>query len=358
MDKKVGLSKINLLKNFLKNSDRKHLLKILKECIILAVVYRSLPKQYFGRYLFKKEITNTKNYLPTKVLGDIKHFFNDKSVVEVLENKLYFNFFYGQFHLNLPKILMYNHLKMFVIGRVAREINTPEAFYEILTELIKTNSIDSIFIKSTYGTYGGDKIYKIFEHQLINERSKIDSLYTEIIKSGYLFQETIKQHPEMNKLNPSCMNTIRMDTFIDSEGKIEVISAFLRMSIKNSHVDNISSGGCFVYIDIKTGKLLADGHRGIKQDAGETIMIHPITKVKFEGFVIPFFAETQELVIKAAGYMPGLRLIGWDIGIGISGPVLIEGNSDYDLTGNDMAAGGYLSNAVFLKAWHEIRQLQ
>ncbi len=357
MDRQPILSKINLLKKFLKISNRKPLLKIIKECIILAVVFRSLPRQYFGRYLFKNEITNIKDYLPTKVLGDIKRFFNDRSVVEVLENKLYFNFFYGQFHLNLPKILMYNHLKMFVIGGVAREINTPEGFYEILTELIKINSIDSIFIKSTYGTYGGEKIYKIFEHQLIKERSKIDSLYTEIIKSGYLFQETIKQHPEMDKLNPSCMNTIRMDTFIDLKGNIEVVSAFLRMSIKNSHVDNVSSGGCFVYIDIKTGKLLADGYRGIKQDAGETIMIHPITKVKFEGFVIPFFAEAKDLIIKAAGYMPGLRLIGWDIGIGISGPVLIEGNSDYDLTGNDMAAGGYLSNAVFLKARNEIQHL-
>ena len=329
----------------------------MKECIYLTVAFRSLPKQYFGRYLFKKDITNIKDYLPTKVLGYLKHFFNNRSVVEVLENKLYFNFFYGQFHLNLPKILMYNHLKMFVIGNIAKVINTPESFCDILTELIKSNSIESIFIKSTYGTYGGDKIYKIFEHQLINERSHVEYLYTEIIKSGYLFQETIKQHPEMDKLNPSCINTIRMDTFIDSDENIEVISAFLRMSIKNAHVDNISSGGCFVYIDINTGKMLADGYSGIKQDAGETIKTHPITNVKFDGFAIPFFTEAKDLVIKAAGYMPGLRLIGWDIGIGVSGPVLIEGNSDYDLTGNDMAAGGYLSNAVFLKAWNEIQHL-
>jgi len=52
--------------------------------------------------------------------------------------------------------------------------------------------------------------------------------------------------------------------------------------------------------------------------------------------------------------MPGLRLIGWDIGISESGPVLIEGNSGYAIEGNDMAAEGYLSNPIFRKAWKEL----
>jgi hypothetical protein len=52
-----------------------------------------------------------------------------------------------------------------------------------------------------------------------------------------------------------------------------------------------------------------------------------------------------------------LRLVGWDVAIGASGPVLIEGNSDYDITGNDLADGGYFANPTFRKAFHEIKYL-
>lgn len=52
--------------------------------------------------------------------------------------------------------------------------------------------------------------------------------------------------------------------------------------------------------------------------------------------------------------MPNLRLVGWDVGIGESEPVLIEGNSDYGINSNDMAYGGYLTNPVFRKVLKEI----
>jgi hypothetical protein len=55
--------------------------------------------------------------------------------------------------------------------------------------------------------------------------------------------------------------------------------------------------------------------------------------------------------------MPGLRLIGWDVAIGESGPVLIEGNSNYEISGSDFLNGGYLANTTFRKVLHEINYL-
>lgn len=338
---------------FLKLSNRKSLFQIFREIVYLTVVYRTIPYQYFGRYVFLKEVKNIKDYLPSEIMDKIRPFFNDKLVLDVQENKLFFNLFYGQFNLSLPKILMFNHLKMFVIGNRSIEINTADYFCETLKELMQTNSINSVFIKGTYGTWGGDKIYKIYSHQLQSDSAAIKTLYSEVIKRGFLFQETIQQHPEMERLNPSCMNTIRMDSFIDDKGNIEVMSAFLRMSINNSHVDNVSSGGCFIIIDMKTGTLDENGYLGITYDFGVPLKEHPITKVKFDSFLIPYFQEAKELVVKASSYMPGIRIIGWDIGIGVSGPVLIEANPDYGMSGGDMASHGFLSNPVFLKAWNE-----
>ena len=185
----------------------------------------------------------------------------------------------------------------------------------------------------------------------------VNKLYSEVIKTGYLFQETIKQHPDLDKLNPSCLNTIRFDTFIDSDGKIEIISGYIRMSIINYHIDNITSGGCQVGIDLETGKLNKNGYFTIRTNGLKVISEHPITKTVFENFSIPLFQQAKELVISTASFMPDLRLIGWDVAIGESGPILIEGNSNYDVQGNDLSYGGYRSNPVFRKVLHEINYL-
>ena len=218
-------------------------------------------------------------------------------------------------------------------------------------------STDSVIVKRTYWSYGGDKIFKIYVDHITKEPEIIKELYTEVIKSGFLFQETVKQHPDLNKLNPSSLNTIRFDTFINTDGKIEIMSGYLRMSITNLHVDNICSGGCFVGIDLKTGKLKKIAYLTFKYYGVKVLTEHPLTNTIFENFNIPFFTQAKELVIRTASFMPGIRIIGWDVGIGESGPVLIEGNSDYDISGNDIADDGYRANPVFRKVLHELKYL-
>jgi hypothetical protein len=148
-----------------------------------------------------------------------------------------------------------------------------------------------------------------------------------------------------------------MDTFINRDGKIDIISGHIRMSINNLHVDNMNAGGCFVSIDLQTGKLKKFGYSIFKTIGTKILTEHPITKTVFENVTIPYFPEAKELVLKTASYMPGLRLVGWDVGIGESGPVIIEGNSDYEIRGSDFANGGYLANTTFRKVLHEINYL-
>jgi hypothetical protein len=215
-------------------------------------------------------------------------------------------------------------------------------------------SIDSIIIKKTYSSSSGNKIFKLFLNQFRTDPEIINEIYSEVIKSEFLFQETIKQHPEINRLNSSSLNTIRIDTFIDSDGKIDIISAHIRMSTNNFHVDNISSGGCFVNIPLQTGKLNKYGYSMIKTMGVNILKEHPVTKTIFENYSIPYFPEVKKLVLEAASFMPELRLIGWDVAIGEAGPVLVEGNSDYEIRGNDFAYGGYLSNPTFRKVLKDI----
>jgi len=66
--------------------------------------------------------------MPAKFLYKIKSFFNKDDVREVMENKLYFDLFYKQFNISLPKIVMYNHRKMFVVNKKCIEINSANEF--------------------------------------------------------------------------------------------------------------------------------------------------------------------------------------------------------------------------------------
>jgi hypothetical protein len=343
----------------LNDPDRKSLPRIIYELFDLLFFYREVPSHYFSRYLFKKWNTNTRNYLPNKLLGErVSPFFYDRSVKEVLDNKLFFAFFYGQFLTSLPKLLMYNHRRMFVINDNSVIINTVDEFSDLLEELFKNNpDIESVIIKKTRASSGGSNIFKLSPGEIKGNPEMISKIYSETICSGYLFQKTVKQHPDLNRLNPSSLNTIRIDSFIDSDGNINLISAHIRMSINNLHVDNISSGGCSVGIDFQTGKLKKIAYSDLRKVGTEVFIEHPITKTVFEGFTIPYFEEVKALALKTASFIPGLRLVGWDIAIGESGPVLIEGNFDYEIRGNDFADGGYLDNAAFRKVLKEVKYL-
>ena len=89
------------------------------------------------------------------------------------------------------------------------------------------------------------------------------------------------------------------------------------------------------------------GNTVLKINGVNLLTEHPVTKTVFKDFGIPYFDEAKEAGSNGSGLTPGLRLVGWDVGISDSGPVLIEGNSDYDIAGNDLSDGGYRSNPVF-----------
>ena len=54
-------------------------------------------------------------------------------------------------------------------------------------------------------------------------------------------QGVVKQHPILEKMNPSSLNTIRVVSFF-FEGEVYILSIILRMGAKNARVDNIGAG--------------------------------------------------------------------------------------------------------------------
>ena len=350
-------SNLKRLLMVLKDPERKSLPRIISEIICISFAKRKFPPSfYMSRFLFKKFRTNIFDFYPYSYFDRLNRVFNDDEARTVLENKLFTHYFYSRFNVAMPRLLAFNHRNTFVVDDIVNEVTCPDDFRKILDTLLSgIPENESLFIKKTWGSFGGDNVFRIDRNTLTQNSQDLNDLYKRIVGSDFIFQEQLKQHPVLDSVNPDCVNTVRIDTFIDSDGKAEVMSAYLRMGLNGSHVDNISAGGLSVPIDIETGKLNRFGYLGSSENWTILPEEHPDTKTRFENITIPFFDDVKQLVCRLALLVPELRLLGWDIAIGENGPVFIEGNTYYDMSGVDLNYGGYRRNPVFKNAIEEYK---
>ena len=154
-----------------------------------------------------------------------------------------------------------------------------------------------------------------------------------------LIQEIIQQHEKIAILNPYCVNTIRIVTLSNDLREIGVFSAFLRLGVtRDSFVDNRAKGGIGVGINLSDGRLKSFG---FAHDAfGTKLEAHPLTGIVFKDYQIPFWDEVKALVINAHKQFYELQSIGWDIVISPNGPVILEGNDDWEIGGPQDTGGG------------------
>lgn len=172
--------------------------------------------------------------------------------------------------------------------------------YQRYSDLVKSYSIDS------------------------NEEDlEIKCLFKSLIDNKlYLNEEPINQHHVMNKLNPSCVNTIRLVTIMNKKKEVTILASFVRIGNGVNVVDNFNSGGMTARVSLETGKII---EAAINKE-GKIFEKHPTTNEKIEGFQIPFFEEAKNMVKEAATLSENVRYVGWDVAITENGPTLVEGN--------------------------------
>lgn len=141
-----------------------------------------------------------------------------------------------------------------------------------------------------------------------------------------MVESFIQQHPDLHALSPSGVNTVRIFTLIDDQDNYRVLGCRLRISV-DSPVDNLAAGNLAAPIDEETGVVNGPGVYSDITRKPETV--HPVTGISIEGFKIPFWRETLEIVENASRLHPQNRSIGWDVAITTEGPGLIEGNHDW-----------------------------
>lgn len=152
-------------------------------------------------------------------------------------------------------------------------------------------------------------------------------LLTHMKSKGFnMAEEFIAQHPDLNRLSPSGLNTVRIITQLNEAGGVEFIGPTLRVTV-NSSVDNMAMGNIAAPIDLATGKISGPGvYQDIIKSPEER---HPVTGIALRGFQIPYWQEVLSLCSEAALYNTSNRSIGWDVAITEKGPSFLEGNHNW-----------------------------
>ncbi|NRB84490.1 MAG: hypothetical protein HRU49_12055 [Winogradskyella sp.] len=330
---------MNRFKVFLRDKNKKSVFRIIKEVLILTYKKKEIPFYYF-KYLYRRGVTNYLDYLSLKEQRTLQTHpkLHRQDLVTILDNKLEFALLAKGSNIKVPEVISYNLKSKFYFDSEISEIFELDELICFYEERFIASKLDSLFMRPIDGN-SGVGCFKLYKDKVQQQLSNFGET---ILKSNYIASEVIKQHSDIDRIHPNCINTLRLVTLIKEDETTEIISAFMRFGVGNSDVDNASSGGFFAGININEGTLKKKGHF-LPQFGGAEIYVHPDSGFPLQGFKIPYYKEACEAVLGAVKVIPD-RLIGWDVAISIDGPLIIEANSQPHMQMSNIAHGGMLKN--------------
>lgn len=322
------------------SKEKKPVFRVVWESLRMTVKYRALPDQYFTCRLYRPGIplADILEYIPRYAMyrwfKAINSFHSGDH--RLLFHKAYFHMYLDRADFPSSEPILYLLNQTWYTPSIEM-LTTDQAL-----EIINTSNVESIFVKpSTFGQGRGISRF-VRENGTGPFRRSDDTVLNKTFlehlahTGSYILEKGLIQHPEMAKLNSSSVNTFRIQTGFFSGMGAEVLHAVVRIGGAGNCVDNVSAGGCFVYIDAETG----DPQRHGYDTDFNRITHHPQTGLDLTRLSFPFFDEVTDLAKRAACLFPTMPLIGWDIAYTEHGPVVIEGNFFGSHEGFEICTGG------------------
>ncbi len=158
-------------------------------------------------------------------------------------------------------------------------------------------------------------------------------------------EAAVIQHPAVAAVYPDSVNTARIVTLSYPDGRTEILAALMRMGRNGSKIDNASAGGLHAHIDVESGQFLGPGYS--KTD-NATYTHHPDTGHAFAGVALPYWDEVVAVALRGSGLFMQTHTIAWDIAIGETGPIVIEGNPTWNP--GTMERGSYPKGDLIIAA--------
>jgi hypothetical protein len=207
------------------------------------------------------------------------------------------------------------------------------------------NTAGKMIIKPTIDSYGGKNVV-LFQCSdgITNFKEKpIEQMLMDYEKN-FVIQKVLKQHPLLEKLNSTSVNTFRVVSYLkDRESK--VLSITVRMGKKGSTNDNVSTGGlsCGVRKDGTLNEVGYDlhGKKVTETDGG----------IKFSDIQFPFIAKLKDAATRLHIQAPHFRLISWDMTLDTSGEVVLI---EYNIYGQECNSHQMHNGPVFAELLQEL----
>ena len=280
----------------LKNKTGKSKLYLLGDMFICGVKYGAGYMDYdlFEMYNLTSSQRNT--YITRGRNNALVKKYNNKDYVHFFDNKAEFNRRFSQF--------------------IHRDWIILDENKEDVIKFIRKHEV--IIAKPVDGACG-----KGIKRIVTSEYSDANCIYCELINSGqkFLLEELIIQHPKVNEIYPTAVNTLRVVT-IHHEGKTKVVCTYFRIGNNSNYVDNFNSSGMVAPVDEYTG-IVKDKAIDKTKKLYEA---HPFSGTPIKGFRFPFWDEAMDMVRKASEVIPQMGYVGWDVAFTPNGPLIVEGN--------------------------------
>jgi len=165
-----------------------------------------------------------------------------------------------------------------------------------------------------------------------------------VFKDKAIIQEVVVQSDELAKISDKSINTIRVVSLLCKSKEVLILSASMRFGVGNAFVDNWSAGGVAVGVNHQNGTLMEVAY----DKRGNKFYEHPDSKIVFKDFKIPRWNEVLEIAKTVQKSCTFYKLIGIDVAVTNTGPILIEINANSDIIFQEQTAGPLLKDKKIL----------
>jgi hypothetical protein len=329
----------NAMERFRTCDNKKETTRMQREIQVCKKYWKCYPHHYFTNnlYMADKEVTDDEliNYIPHFFWFNLfLPYYSSPQFNIIAENKIIIGQFFRALKIPQPEtlcLIMNGHTYSSGMNRLTGD--------QVQQELTGVNS-EKLFVKPAEG-WGGKEIHIFHKagpgHFVDQDNVVFDHFFLKSLgkDQDYIVQHGVTQCRELSEIYPESVNTFRIITE-NKNGVARVVCAMLRMGRGHKEIDNISSGGICVNIDILSGK---SGDYAMS-NAEEKIVRHPDSGIAFHDITISQWDEIRKFAMTAAGKMPFLPYLGWDIALTPRGPVAIEINRTPGLAVIETLSGG------------------
>jgi hypothetical protein len=159
------------------------------------------------------------------------------------------------------------------------------------------------------------------------QRTPVARLAQEIARDypdGFLFQKIVVPHPDLAALIGPVIGTLRVTSLWLKDGPAPLYT-MLKMPGPGAMVDGqLSGSNGIALVDPATGRILRAQQVGRPLD--EELTQNPITGATLPGAALPGFAEGLALALGTHRLFPGHGVLGSDVMLSATGPVINEVN--------------------------------